>query len=188
MIEHVGRQLNFLVNVCSRERLIGTLYGCAAALTLAIGVLGLNRQSPARHWVETCINIHALFGALLYGLIIAGYLRRLRRSSAMRAADAADLSRQLARLVYLIVYLAIAIRQGMSIIGCLLQGGAMDFNLFDERLRGHFDRMGIDPGDDLQLLVLTSISAIVLVKVLGYRMRLRCGTARSTKPRDRPAR
>ena len=180
MTEHVGRPLNFLVHVCSRERLLGSLYGCLAALTLAIGVLGLNHQSPARHWVETCVNIHALFGALLYALIIAGYLRRLRRSSAMRAGDAAELSRQLARLVYLILYLAIAIRQGMSIVGCLLHGGALDFNLFDERLRTHFDSMGVDPGDDLQLLVLTSISAIVLVKVLGYRLRLRCAERTAT--------
>ena len=176
MTAHVGRPLSSLVHICTRERLIGTLYGCAAALTLTIGVLGLNHQSPARQWVETCVNIHALFGALLLGVIITRYVWCVRRCAGMQPGDAAALSRHLCRLVYLELYLVIAIRQSMSIIACLLHGGALDFNLFDERLHTHFDGMGVDPTDDLQMLVLTSISAIVFVKVLGYRLRLRCAS------------
>jgi cytochrome b561 len=56
-----------------QERRRFALFVCAAAVVVAIGVLGLEKASWLRQLVESWINIHLLFGLLLCGLVLLRY-------------------------------------------------------------------------------------------------------------------
>src|SRR5271156_1334976 len=96
--------LNLLALTCSRQRMLTALYGCAALLVATIGVLGLLDGSWLRQMLESWINIHALFGSLLCGLVLVRYQWRVRHSPCMLPADIRELSRHLSRIVYLLLY------------------------------------------------------------------------------------
>src|SRR6202034_1598716 len=108
--------LNPLVLACTRQRALTALYGCAALFAAAIGVLGLLDGSWLRQMLESWINIHALFGLILCGLVLARYQWRVRHSPCMLPSDIRELSRHLSRIVYLLLYAVIGIRQSVGII------------------------------------------------------------------------
>jgi cytochrome b561 len=165
--------LNPLALACSRQRMLIALYGCAALLVATIGVLGLLDDSWLRQTLESWINIHALFGLLLCGLVFARYQWRVRHSPRMLPADIRELSRHLSRIVYLLLYAVIGVRQSISIINSIWHGTAVDFNLFDDRFRNGPDRSGWDPKDDFQLFLATGFFVLMIVRVLAFRLWLR---------------
>jgi cytochrome b561 len=165
---------------CERSTLI-TAYGCLAMLAVAVGVLGLMNPSWPRKMLDSCFNIHALFGLLLCGLVLARYQWCVQHSAPMLPADIRELSRHLSRIVYLFLYVVIGVRLCISIVSSLWHGGAIDFNLFDERFRHGPDTKAFDPRDDLQQFVASGLFALIFVRVLAYRLWLRSieRTARS---------
>jgi cytochrome b561 len=138
-----------------------------ALLIVVVGVLGLVDASRPRQIVESWINIHALFAFLLYGWVLARYQRRIRRSPRLPPTDLRELPRQLSRTVYLLLYAIIGVRQSMGIIHCVTHGGAVDFNLFDERFRNGPDSIAFDPKDDFQVFLATGLFALVVVRALA---------------------
>jgi cytochrome b561 len=149
------------------------LYGCTAPVTVAIGVLGIQGDSWLRQMLETCINIHALFGLLLCGLVFARYRWCVGHSPRMLPADIRGLSGDLSRIVYLILYVAIGMREIIGILNSLWHGGAIDFNLFENRIHNGPDHSGWDPNDDFQMFFASGLFALVFVRVLAYRLWLR---------------
>jgi cytochrome b561 len=166
--------LNPLTLVWSRQRMLIALYVCAALLVATIGVLGLLDGSWPRQMLESWINIHALFGLLLCGWVLARYQWCVRHSPGMLPADVRELSRHLSRIVYLLLYVVIGIRQSIGIISSIWHGTAVDFNLFDGRFRNGPDWAGWDPKDDFQLFLATGLFALIIVRVLAFRLWLRC--------------
>jgi cytochrome b561 len=175
MAAHAEPSLNSLVRAYSQERMLTALYGCTALLTVVIGILGLAGASWARQMLESWINIHALFGLLLCGLVFSRCHWRLKRSPCMLPSDIRPLSRHLSRIVYLLLYLVIGVREIMSILGSLWHGGAVDFNLFDDRLRQGPDYATFNPKDDFQLFFASGLFALIFVRVLAFRLWLRFG-------------
>jgi cytochrome b561 len=102
---------------------------------VAIGVLGLQGDSWLRQVLEAWINIHALFGLLLCGLVLARCQWRVERSPRMLTADIRELFRHLSRIVYLFLYVVIGVREVIGMLNSLWHGGPVDFSLFDPRLR-----------------------------------------------------
>jgi cytochrome b561 len=178
MAAQAERSLHLLVHACSRERAITALYGCIALVTVAIEVLGLQGDSWLRQVLESWINIHALFGLLLCGLVLARCRSRLERSPGMRAADIPELSRHLSRLVYLLLYAVIGVREVIGILHHLWYGGPVDFSLFDARFSRGPDHAGFDPKDDFQLFLTSGLVALLFVRVLAFTLRSR-GAAKS---------
>jgi cytochrome b561 len=174
MVAQAELALNALAHACSRQRILTGLYGCAALLVVAIGVLGLLDGSWLRRMLESWINIHALFGLLLCALVIARYQWRIRHSPRMPPSGTRELSRHLSRIVYLLLYVVIGVRQGISIINSIWHGSAGDFNLFDDRLRNGADRAGWNPKDDFQLFLASGFFVLIIVRVLAFRLWLRC--------------
>jgi cytochrome b561 len=150
-------------------------------LTVAVGVLGLMDASWRKTMLDSWINIHALFGLLLCGLLFNRYQWCVEHSAPMLPADVSELSRHLSRIVYLFLYVVIGARLSISIVNSLWHGGAVDFNLFDERFRHGPDSEAFDPRDDFQQFVASGLLAIAFVRVLAYRLWLRSieRTARS---------
>jgi len=121
--------------------------------------------------LETCINIHALFGLLLCGLVLGRCRWCVGKSSGMRPNR--GLSRHLSRIVYLILYVVIGAREVIGILNSLWHGGEIDFNLFDEGLRNGPDHASWDPNDDFQMFFASGLFALMFVRVLAYRLWLR---------------
>jgi cytochrome b561 len=165
--------LNPLALAWSRQRMPAALYGCAALLVAAIGVLGLLDGSWLRQMLESWINIHALFGLLLCSLVLTRYQWRVRHSPGMLPTDIRELSRHLSRIVYLLLYVVIGARQSIGIINSIWHGTAVDFNLFDDRFRNGPDRAGWNPKDDFQLFLATGLFALIIIRVLAFRLWLR---------------
>jgi cytochrome b561 len=165
--------LNPLALAWSRQRMLAALYGCAALLVAAIGVLGLLDGSWLRQMLESWINIHALFGLLLCSLVLTRYQWRVRHSPGMLPTDIRELSRHLSRIVYLLLYVVIGARQSIGIINSIWHGTAVDFNLFDDRFRNGPDRAGWNPKDDFQLFLATGLFALIIIRVLAFRLWLR---------------
>ena len=165
--------LNSLAHAYSRQRMLIALYGCAALFVVVIGVLSLLDGSWLRHMLESWINIHALFGLLLCGLVLVRYQWRVRHSPGMLPTDIRELSQHLSRIVYLLLYVVIGVRQSIGIINSIWHGSAVDFNLFDDRTSNGPDRAGWNPKDDFQLLLATGLFVLILVRVLACRLWLR---------------
>jgi cytochrome b561 len=165
--------LHPLAAACSRQRTLIALYGCAALLVAAIGVLGLLDGSWLRQMLESWINIHALFGLVLWGLVLARYQWHVNHSPRMQPADIRELSRHLSRIVYLLLYVVVGLRQGIGIMNSIWHGNAVDFNLFDDHFRTGPDRAGWNPKDDFQLFLATGLFVLIFVRVLAFRLWLR---------------
>lgn len=165
MAAHADRALNFLTRARFRKRTLGALHGCGAAITVAVGVLGLGASWP-RQLLETWINIHVLFAVLMWGMVLARWQWRLTRSSNRLPGDIREASRRLSRIIYLGLYIIIGARQTIAILNSVLHGGDVDFNLFDERFRN-------GAGDDLQWLLATGLSMLVFIRALAFKLWLR---------------
>jgi cytochrome b561 len=106
-------------------------------------------------------------------LVLARFRWRVKHSPGMRAADIRELSRHLSRLVYLSLYVVIGVRQCIGIASSLWHGGAVDFNLFDDRFRNGPDRAGFNPKDDFQLFLASVFAVLALIRVLAFGLWLR---------------
>jgi cytochrome b561 len=173
MDAHTEQSLNSWAHACSRERVLAALYGCVALVAVGVGVLGLLDASWPRQLLKSRINIHALFGLLLCGLVLARCRWCVEHSPRMLPADIRELSRHLSRIVYLLLYLVIGLREIVGILNGLWHGGAVDFNLFDVPFRHGPDYGGFNPKDDLPLFVASGLIALIFVRVLAFRLWLR---------------
>ena len=160
-----GRLLNPPAPVKLRERMPEALCAVVALAAVATGVVGLLGASWPRRALESWINVHALFGLLLCGLVLARYRWCLGHAF---ARDARGLSRHLSRMVYLVLYLVVGISQILTILNHFIHGGAPGFNLFDDHFRNGPDHQGWNPGDDFQLFFASGILALIFVRLLAY--------------------
>jgi cytochrome b561 len=172
MAAQAQRSLFFLAQACSRERMLTALYGCIALVAVPIGVLVLIGASWPRQMLESWINIHALFGLLLCGLVFSRCWLCVQHSPRMLPADIRELSRHLSRILYLLLYIVIGLSQLISILNSIWHVGAVNFNLFDQRFRGP-DYAGFNPKDDFQLFLATGLAVLIVVRVVAFALWLR---------------
>jgi cytochrome b561 len=144
-----------------------------AALAVVAGVLSLIQHSRVRQAVELWVNIHVLFGLLFSGLVIAVFRRRVKDSPRMLPIEARELSRHLSRVVYLLLYLVIGLREVIGVLNSLWHGGVIDFNLLDERFRHGPGDGGFNPKDNFHIFLACGLATLVLARVLAFRIWLR---------------
>ena len=165
-----------LASAYSKKCRLIALYGCAALLVVVIGVVGLLGASG--QMLEVWVSIHALFGLLLCGLVLARCRWCVKHSPPMSLADVRQLSRQLSRIVYVLLFVVLGVREIIGILNSLWHGGAVDFNLFDARFRNGPDFEGFNPKDGFQLFVASGLFALIFVRGLAFRLwLLRCDDA-----------
>jgi cytochrome b561 len=173
MATKADRFLNQLAGDYSPERMIIPAYGFVTLLVIVIGVVGLFKTVWPRQLLESWINIHILFGLLLCGLVLSRCQWRLKQAPHLLPGETRELSRHLSRIVYLVLFVVIGARQSIGILGSLWHGGAVDFNLFDERFRNGPDTRAFDPKDDFQQFVASGLVALGVVRVVAFRLWLR---------------
>jgi cytochrome b561 len=115
-------------------------------------------------------NIHALFALLLCGLVFARCRWHVRHSPRMLPADIHGLTRHLSRIVYLLLYLVLGVREIIGIVNGVWHGDCVDFNLFDPGLRNGPDDAGFNPRDDFQLFIAAGLAALIFVRALTCRL------------------
>ena len=162
MAAQAERWLHFLPHPCSRDRMLAALFGSVALLVVAVGVLGLLGASWLRQMLDSWINVHVLFGLLLCGLVSVRCRWCVIHSPRMLPTDIRQLSRDLSRVVYLSIYLVIAVREIIGILNSVWHGGVGDFN--------GPDHAGWNPKDDFQLLLASGLFALIFVRVLAYKL------------------
>jgi cytochrome b561 len=159
-------------NLPAHIRLYGPDAGMALLVVL-VGTMGLITHSWVRQVVEAWINIHLLFGLLLCGWVIVRHRLQIKESPCMFPSDVRRLARQQSRLVYAVLYAVIAVKQSIGVVSFMRHGGAADFSLFDERILNGPDARVFDPKDDFQLFLASGVVALVVVRVMAFRVWLR---------------
>jgi cytochrome b561 len=76
-----------------------------AGVVGAVGIVGLVRDSWPSRISEPWINMHAVFGLLLWIMVVAQFQQRTRAPDLMQEANIDSSCRQLSRAVYLLLYL-----------------------------------------------------------------------------------
>jgi cytochrome b561 len=111
--------------------------------------------------------MHALFGLLLVGLVIARFLWWLKHSPPVQKADIRRFSRQLSRLIYLVLYLVIGTKQIIGIVNFMWHGGILDFGLLldNDGAQG----LGIYKSTaDFRAILVCGLIALALIRGLAF--------------------
>jgi cytochrome b561 len=144
-----------------------------ALLVVVVGTAGLVAHSWVRQIVESWINIHVLFGLLLCGWVIVRHQLRVKWSHRMLPSDVRELARQHSRIVYLVLYSVLGLKLIVSIVTSISHGDSVSFSLFDGRILNGPDSKVFDPRDDFQLFLASGVLALVVVRVMAFRLWLR---------------
>jgi hypothetical protein len=182
MAVQVGHLMNSPALLSFRDRMPEALCAVVTLATVATGILGLLGPSWPRRTLESRINIHALFGLLLCGLVLARYRWCVGHAF---ACDARGLSRHLSRIVYLVLYLVVGISQILAVLNHLIYGGAPGFNPFDDHSRNGPDYQGWSLGDDFQLFFASGLLSLIFVRFLAYAVGSRTAKAPHPTPEIR---
>jgi cytochrome b561 len=143
------------------------LYWGMAVLAVLVGIFGLVRDS----WLATALmsrsGVHALFGLLLVGLVIARFYWWLKHTPPAQNADIRRFSRQLSRLVYLVLFLVIGAKQITGIVNFMWHGGILDFGLLlnSDNARD----LGIYKSTaDFRAILVCGLIALALIRGLAF--------------------
>ena len=147
--------------------LIEALRWGIAAVTVDLGVIALVRQSRLRDALESWIDIHVLFGLMLIGFSILSFGTRRRRGP-LSAADIREQSRWLSRMVYLMMYAIIGLRELLGMLGLVGSEQVL--------------RPGLAFTNDLHALALSALAALVTIRVVMYRMWLHASAPNHAAP------
>jgi cytochrome b561 len=142
-------------------------------LTALVGVLALVHDSWFTKVLAPWINIPSLFGLLLWILIIARFRGRMKHPAAIRAADLRELSRQLSRTVYLLLYLIIGAKQVINMVSIVRHGGSFDPGLIHTADCASHDCPIFAPTTDLQLILIYGLIALLIIRALALCIWLR---------------
>jgi cytochrome b561 len=138
-----------------------------ALLAVLVGVFGLVHDS----WLATALTsgsrLHVLFGLLLVGLVVARFYWWLKHSPPAQKADIRRFSRQLSRLVYLVLYLVIGAKQIIGIVNFMWHGGILDFGLLLDN--DSAQDLGIYKSTaDFRAILVCGLIALVLIRGLAF--------------------
>jgi cytochrome b561 len=137
-----------------------------AAAVIATGALALD-TSELRQTVDLWADIHLLFGALLLGFVVARFHFSMTPKSLSSSSETYTRYRQMKRVLYLLLYSAIAIRQVISVVAYYSYGKAVDFDFANFHPSGHH-YFGFDPQSDGHAFVACGVLALVAIRLLMF--------------------
>jgi len=147
----------------SRSRRAVALHWSMGILVVSVGVLGLFGDSGPKRIQAPWLNVQALFGLLLASLVIARFYGRVKYGPPLLPADIKKLSRHLSRMVYLLLYLTIGIKQLIVLASFVAHGGAFDFGLFQLTP----DRGIFEPTAEFQAFLVYGLLALIIIRTLA---------------------
>lgn len=128
---------------------------------------------PLYRGIALTTHVHMLFGMLLCGLVISRFCWWLKYSPSSQTAEVREFSRQLSRMVYLILYLVIGVKQIFSIVNFMWLGGTPGFGLLRDNERGAPGFAMLVPTTDCQVILAYGLIALVLIRLSAYLVCLR---------------
>jgi cytochrome b561 len=158
-----------LRNTRTQENGLLALFVCGAIIVIVVGVLGLVKVSRPRQLIDSWIDIHGLFGLLLFGLVIAQYQWGVKHSPRL-LDDLRELSRHLSRTVYLILYVVVGVRLSIGIVNSIWHGGTVGLDVFDDRFRNAHDSKVFDPHNDYHMFLAFGVIALAMVRVFMFKI------------------
>jgi len=166
-----------------RRRSTIALHWSMAILAVSVGVVGLFGDSGPKWLQLPWLNVQALFGLLLASLVIARFHGRVKYGPPLLAADIKTLSRHLSRMVYLLLYLTIGIKQLIALASFVAHGGGFDFGLFQVASnRGVFE-----PTAEFQAFLVYGLLALIIIRMLAAATWLRSTDRRPMTDASRAA-
>jgi hypothetical protein len=135
---------------------------------VATGELGLLHESRLYQAVESWASIHVLFGTLLIGFVMLRFHRSMTSEVLISPTEIYERYRQLKRMVYLLLYGIIAIRQLIALLTLHSIGNAFSFDLASFRPRSDLRYFGLDPLSDGHAFMACGVLALAMVHVLMF--------------------
>jgi cytochrome b561 len=106
------------------------LHWAMAVLIVVVGVLGLLHDSWPKQTQAFWINVHALIGLLVFGLLITRIGWRRRHRPPQLPVDCGELSRRLSPPVHGLMYVLMFVIPILGIVTFIWHGRVLDFGLF----------------------------------------------------------
>jgi cytochrome b561 len=122
-----------------------------------VGILGTLDHSGIRRVVGSWINVPALFGALLFALVVARLQWCLESGPPVGAAEPRELTRHLSRIVYLLLYLLTGTRLVVNIV---------NYFLLSEPVCRSLQCTILQPTDDLGAIFAYALGVLIAIRVL----------------------
>jgi cytochrome b561 len=101
-----------------------------ALLVVWVGVLGLLHDSWPRRTQSFWINVHALSGLLVWGVVLARFWWRNRHPGPSLPPGVGEFSRRVSKPVHLLLYTLLLIIPILGIVTFIWHGRVFDFGLF----------------------------------------------------------
>lgn len=122
----------------------------SAVLVIGVGILGLLHDSwPSRPAQAFWINIHAVFGLLLFGIVIARLILRISHAPPPLPADVGVLTQRLSPYAHGLLYVLLVVIPLVGIVTFVWHGRVFDFGLFQVNFGVKSDRAVFGPTEDI---------------------------------------
>jgi cytochrome b561 len=156
---------------------VNNLQCTLAVLVVITGIIGLTDHAHVREMLESTIDSHVLLALLLCCLVTSRFVSCVN-SRAHEPPELRHVSRELSRLVYLLLYLIIGLRILGCMANCLGHGIAFDLTMIEPPLRTDADTRIFNPHDDFQALLACGLLALAVIRVLALTSHALGGFAR----------
>jgi len=138
-----------------------------AVLVIVVGVLGLLHDSWSRDTQAYWINLHALLGLLVWGLLMARFWWRLEHPPPVLPADAGTLAQRLSRPLHLLLYLLLFVIPILGIVTFIWHGRVFDFGLLRVDFGVAKNRAIFEPTEDIHGYLAYALFTLVGIHVLA---------------------
>ena len=122
---------------------------CMFGLVVIVGVLGLLHDSWPKQTQGFWINFHALVGLVLWCVLLARFVYRLRHAPPTLPAGTGALSRRWSSPVHLLLYGLMFIIPMIGFVTFVYHGRVFNFGIFDLDFGGGKDRAIFEPTEDI---------------------------------------
>ncbi len=126
-----------------------TFHWAMFILVVVVGVLGLLHDSWPKQTQAFWINVHALIGILLWGVLIARFGYRLRHSPPALPSDIDAFSRRFSNPAHLALYALMFVIPIIGFVTFIYHGRIFHFGLFDLNFGIKKDKAVFGPTEDI---------------------------------------
>jgi cytochrome b561 len=128
-----------------------------ALFVCAVGIAGLVHDSWPSVVPRSSINLHAVFGLLLWIMVLTQFHQRASLSNLLHGADMHAVCRQLSRAVYLLLYVLFGVNQ-------LIRAGVV---LWNSGMHGASKPAILQPPENLRDYLAYGIVALITIHALA---------------------
>jgi cytochrome b561 len=143
------------------------LHWLMALLIVWVGTLGLLHDSWPKHTQAFWINIHALFGLLIWVLLLGRIVWRRQHPPPPLPADLDAFSRRLSAPVHWLLYTLLFIIPIIGIVTFIWHGRVLNFGLFQIDFGVKSNRAIFHPTEDIHGYLAYALFALAGLHALG---------------------